>query len=229
MPLKTIYRKDPPFVVRFDFLDIVENTGRILFYGVKSMVSGSITYDLTTSTNLTASSASYADSFGLDFGVYTELTSGATTTVEYNSQKFNKAMKINGIIRVSIPVGVAERVGSAGTGIISLSAVKLVQVHVGGGTTDLTAGVATGNITGTDDAVIGSFFLELGDVSNIIIKQGEKIRLAISYVGDSSSSAELRAYHSPSGTSDTITDGGAETITSSSTILALEIPFAIQT
>ena len=127
-------------------------------------------------------------------------------------------------------MGIAERIGFAGDGSsLLVSNVKLILVHVDTSTTNLTAGVASSGIDGTNDAIIGSFFLELGEVTRQLVKKGEKLRLSVTYDTTGTSSAIIKAYHNPSGGSETLTDGGIETITSSNTQLIMEVPFEIDT
>ncbi len=48
MPLKTIYRKNPPYIVSYNFFDIAEGTGIITFYGANTVDNAVSKYVLST-------------------------------------------------------------------------------------------------------------------------------------------------------------------------------------
>ena len=208
-------------LVNYDYLDIATGSGMSKFYGFCSAVSGAFTYHLIDSA-LSANiyETHVTNTAGEDTGAYT--WTGTTMALTYDTSIFNIPRTINGNCFVSIPMACSINSGSGTDSTGYLSNVKLTQVHVGGGTTDLTAALTSITISEGETGpqlINPCFTFALPNISNVIIKQGEKIRLSVTYNDES---GDIIAFHNPAGGSIT-TRGG----TAVNTRLEIHIPFKV--
>lgn len=146
----------------YDYYDIASSTGVVAFYLMTDIVAttGLLTEDNTINLG---TSADYLN------GGFTE----SSGTITFDTNEFQSPRRIKGKPIFNYALGING--GSS----ITVTAVKLVQVHVGGTTTDLTT--ATGNLATLSDATDRNIgFIHQFTEVNKLIKKGEKIRISLS-------------------------------------------------
>lgn len=214
MVLNEIYRKDAPYVASYNYKDLITNTGYVVFYGA-AMVTSTPTYTKHLITEIV--------NCGTDENYGYTSTNGTYT---FDSKEFDKTRIINGIPYASVPAFIWDVSSSGSTEAVVITSVKLIQIHVGGATTDLTNDVNLGTIASANPAT--GIIIDAGamviwnKISNISIKEGEKLRLSITIA----CTTRGAIGHNPAQKTITII-GGTGTVTTTNTQLTVHVPFKI--
>lgn len=208
-------------IVSYDYFDIAKGTGVEVFHGFANALSGAVTYHLTSEPV----NANFYVTKGVapnePTGAYTKFTTGGTTFT-YDTLAFNVSRTLNGEVFLSIPV--ALDLTSTDSGDVLVRDIKLSIVHVDTSTTDITTTIGTDYVNyGEDNALANWYFtLTTPNISNQIVKKGEKIRLTIIYELESETNADGYALHNGGGGSISFEEGDAP-----NTDLQVHLPFKL--
>ncbi len=220
-PFPSSFPPKREIIETFDFNDIASGSGIEVFYGADSTDSTSTkTYHLVTEQ---------IEGKGGDVNRKEGFTNNLNTTINFDSSTFNLPRTINGIPSVAIPVAAWDESATGEAITITISSVKLIKVAVGGATTDLTTAINVGVIINEDPGGDGSIInvvpiVLMTNVTNKLIKKGEKIRLAITI---NTGGVHGGIAHSPSNKT-IIIDPGSSDIAWADTRLSLQVPFRIE-
>ena len=194
----------------FDFKDIASGSGFENFYGIKDIGSGDYKLIVTT-----------PDVGYTHVGTNEPINSGGTqnrdTTMNFDTSTFNLPRTINGN-----PFVIFSLAGIDGDS-TTLANIQLKIVHSDDSTTDITTDITLAEIGLNTENFNTAIFVDLGSVSKIGIKKGEKIRLTF----DPTMEGEAWILHNPSGSSFTLVDIGG-TLVVNRTQMILGIPFRIE-
>ncbi len=196
-------------LINFDWRDIASGTGIIEFFGSAMTLSGTV-----VSRHLVEEI--------IDCGVDENhgYTQDPEATLTFDTVEFIIPRTVKGIAYVSIPLYISISSGQGADQSIDVTNIKLIQVHVGGSTTDLTNefDLETFTETATGGFKSNKFLVVFNSISSTVIKKGEKIRLSMDVTGE----AKTGILHNPTDRDLTIND---HTIPDSR--LSVHIPFAL--
>ncbi|KKM73736.1 hypothetical protein LCGC14_1407460 [marine sediment metagenome] len=214
----------PQFNISYDWIDVASGSGYQRFYGIKSNITGSIAYNLTNALFVTGEYNENMSTSNTDTLFLSNLN--ADPEINLDTNVFNLPRVINGVPLVSIPVAVSPPDGGVDN---IYCTVRLIKVTAAPAEVELTAAVTSVTIGGnestggTKSLLNTCITLALPNITNQIIKKGEKIRLEIIYTSDATTSY---AFFNPSSSSLTmkVNDGF---VTAPYTNLEVDIPFKL--
>ncbi len=197
-------------IASYNYLDIESGTGMVNFYGVKELNGN--THRLTEAT-IDVGSSYEGGTNPVKSSAWTEWDEDGLLSFE--TEEFKVTKRIKGIAEISIPI-----LGIDGDG-VTLNDIKLVHVH-SGGTTDLTTEIDLGKISNSSEDINTVPFLKTSEIPSTVIKAGDKIRLSMNVIVDTSA----LLLHNPAGTSVTFTRISGS-ILAQRTRLTVSIPFRL--
>ena len=179
MAVPQVYRKqDEKAIASFDFEDVVTGLGTVIFYGIDGETSGGRTYHLTTNK----------DAWAVLIGT-TQGTSGQTTTINFDSAKFNLPRTAKGTATISCGMGAAN------SDVVKLQ-IQLFHVDAADQATSITSEITSQSYTGVAANNAEMVFLEL-PITQKIFKKDESLRLVVKLVYVSGSTTQVVLGHDP--------------------------------
>jgi len=210
----SLFRGSPEFVASYPFNDIAQNTGIVNFYAGSTNIGAARVNFLVENTI----QGGTAENFG-----YTKTTG----TYSFDTVPFKLPRTLLGTAYATVRQW-GYNTSSGTDGESTVTDIKLTQVHVGGGTSDITneadllkvIHTPTTGLTQDSRVVVWN-----ENTTPIIIKKGEKIRLTLTMT-EAGSNGSGGFCHNPAGTdSDALASGGEGVITN--TQLVVSIPFRL--
>ena len=200
MAIPIIYRKSQePAIASFDWVDIAEGTGMIVFYGIASKTSAAEDY------HLVSSQVPYSNPIG------TTTTSTGTTTIDFDLAPFNLPQTAKGTAYFSGCMGL-------NTGTITL---KVQLKHYDGTTeTNITSEIESQDLA-SEVPASEMVFLKLPLTTQKHFKTGEILRMTVKMVVATAGRAEIG--HEPKNQVFLDINPG----TKDTTVMALLMPFRI--
>lgn len=106
MPIPVIYRKSSPTIASYDFTDIAEGKGIVVFngYNVVSLSTGTLSYKLTNGTP-------YSDTIAPQVAVAQSNTYAKVQDIDFDAE-FNLPKRIDGDITISVTLGATDKVNN---------------------------------------------------------------------------------------------------------------------
>lgn len=197
------YPLPPAPIASFDFVDVAEGVGTVIYFGITSEDQSAVDYHLIPNSN--AYSAT----------IVTTHTSGAgTTEVDFDTGTFNFPRTVKGTCYVSLGFGNLD------TNTTRIDA-QLIHVTSGATETTLTSKIQSQSFTSAGGAQAEMAFFELPITTEKRVKKGEHLRLTVGIVASGTGTHYLG--HDPKNRdNDPITAANG-----AATVLTVQIPFRI--
>ena len=219
MPLNQIYRKDPPYIISYNYIDIASRTGVIVFYGSDTDDNGTVTYQLATNAIYSANvltqiqGVSGVEMIGdLDFDII-----------------FNFPKRIKGKVIANIPVIMGNE-NTANKGGSGYAVLKVRHVTSGGSESEIASNTKSAVISvGSLDTVQAVLNVEV-DVATIKqFKKGETLRLTVEVWAATQQANGLQAalMHDPKNRVPTTYSGGIDAGEFITSTLSFNVPFVL--
>ncbi len=202
--IPVIYPPSPQPIASFDFVNLAEGTGTVIYFGITSNDTGSLSYHLVSNSAVWSST------------VETTRGTEGTTTVDFDSAKFNLPRFVKGTAFFSGAIGSTSNPGSR-----SHLQVQLKKWD-GSSETNLTA-----EVTGIETQASGGRqeFYVMPITTENLIKKGEQLRLTVKLVQDGGSAFNHSFAHDPANTDGAIIVPSTQKTT---TIMRMLVPFRIE-
>ena len=224
MTLKKKYQTKESAIASYDYTDLAEGTGIVVYYGSDTEDNGTTTYQL--SKNIVYSQNLVTVATG---------TSGEERVLDIDFDlTFNIPQRIKGKVIANIPV-ISGQESSVNQGGTLYAILKVRHVTAAGAETDLasnTKSVVTAN-SGNQDTVQTMLNVEVDVAALKLFKQNETLRLTVELwaLVQSANGHTMGLLHDPKNRTPTSTDyiqgiDAAEFITST---LTFNVPFIIPT
>ncbi len=233
MPLKSVYRKDPPFVVSYDYFDYSNGTGYDIYYGFSNAgTEGTITQSGFYSGMIHKNGVEVTLT---DQNTYYELLDFDWDII------FNIPRSIKGDILIQIPFGVLNNTGS--TKDFNIKAECLVY-HYNGGETQIGSTATSEELTAVnlDNGLIRSHIttLKINAASVVNFAKGDILRFTIKVYAKCTDAASSRVYGGVGCDPQNRTDATIQLVSNDSqeiqiintdepTQMVFHVPFRIQT
>lgn len=189
-------------IASFNYIDIAEGTGTIIFYGISSEDSSAVDYHLISNK----------DAFSSQAG--TERASDGTTTIDFDLGAFNLPQIAKGTAYLSVGVGADN-----GKGITIKAQVKKYD---GTTATNVTSEITSATFTGGAVIVSKMIFLKL-PITQTSFRQGDILRLTVKFV-QNGGAGNTSMGHDPKNRAITNLDPSSS---ENSTIMAFHMAFRI--
>ena len=201
MVLPKKFQSQDRSIVSFDFVDIAEGTGTIVYHGLVSEISGASSFKL-----------SQTDDFSSLIET-TETTFPATTTMDFDSPPFNLQRVLKGIASASIPFYMAQ--GNANYAHVTA---EMFVVNSGVATSISDEVFSTNTVAGGEGK---QMFLPM-PLTQTILKVGEQVRCTVKLV-TRDGAVNANVGHDPQGRDGT----NITTANKMSSIMKVNIPFRV--
>lgn len=215
MPLKPVYRGGgEKAIATYDYVDVAEGTGIVLYYGFVTEDSGGATYAISTNQTYTVSDKLYSSAN----------TSGTSFTkildMDFDLSTYNLPQRIKGTARFIYTLGVFSTSSSN-----SAQAYVTIKIRKWDGTTETEIANNTSQTETYPETAENwhTHNLEVPITSLTHFKKGETLRVTIEVYAKRTDSNEraITFYHDPQDLTDESAHGG------DTTMFHLYIPYAL--
>ena len=186
MPLNQVYRKDPPYILSYNYTDIADGTGVIIFYGA-------IHKEETTAAGYLSATRAYSNDI-TSFGTAT--TTSFTKVVDKDFDVlFNKPQRLKGKIRTTLTLGTGWNAAGANA---SETYAIVKAIHIDAATNETALGQAqSGTMVKPQQPAETAFSqtvnVEINVATQKQFKVGETLRITVEIWGKRTES--ISCYH----------------------------------